>query len=179
MWTLARSIPKSMRDPGRRPDDEDKSFTCWKPLPSSVSKKDLRKLAAFLDRPLPPSYRYFLQQWHFVEIYMDQGNVKFFPNLPGKLTSKFRKIINKYYGYDKLPGRGFLPIADYGDWGVVCFDARQAAPDSDYPVVVLDHDDGYTDPLSYTANFLEMFERERDGCAWMGDGWKQFPDGSQ
>jgi hypothetical protein len=172
MWAYVKNIPKGMRDLARRPDDDDdESSCCWKPIPGTVSEKDLRQLTSFFVHPLPLSYRYFLQQWHFIDMYLNQNDVRFFPNLPHQLTRKFREIIDKFYG--GLPQRGLLPIANFGDWGVVCFDARKPIPDSDYPVVVLDHGDGYTNPMNYATTFREMFERERDGWVWVGvSAWK-------
>ncbi|GGB19456.1 SMI1/KNR4 family protein [Puia dinghuensis] len=167
-------IPRSMIDLAH-PLEGDEEYACWKPIPGTFNDKDLKALESLYGHPLPVSYLYFLQQLHFIELYMDQNSLAFFPSFPRQLASGFRDILKKYY--PELPARGFLPFANYGDWGVACFDARQPAPANDYPVVVLDHEDGYTNPMPYTASFLEMFERARDGFIWLGvPGWQPDPN---
>jgi len=173
MSEYVKNIPKSMRDRHRHPDDDsDKFYACWKPIPSTVTDKELKELESLFGHPLPLAYRYFLQQWHFIKLYMNQNNFCFFSSLPSQLASKFKEILKKYYA--GLPQRGFLPIANFSDWGVACFDARRPVPGNDYPVVVLDHEDGYTNSMTYAANFEEMFQRERGGWIWLGaPGWKR------
>ena len=164
-------IPRSMIDL-EHPLEADEEYACWKPIPSTFTDKELKALESLYGYPLPAAYLYFLQQLHFIELYMDQNSLAFFPSFPRQLASGFKDILKKYFPH--LPARGFLPFANYDDWGVACFDARHPAPDNDYPIVVLDHEDGYTRPMPYTNDFLEMFARARDGFIWLGaQGWKK------
>ncbi len=171
MAQSAEIIPSDMVDTSRTLEDDDE-YLVWKPIPSTVNENQLQELEAFLGHPLPPSYRGFLQKLHFLEFYLDQNSLSFFPSFPGQLNSGFEDIINGYY--DNLPPRGYLPFANYGDWGVACFDANVAAAGHEYPVVIFDHEDGYTKPLPYTNNFEEVFERAAHGYIWLGTpGWKK------
>jgi hypothetical protein len=154
----ARDIPKTMLDRDRLRDDS--FYAAWKPIPSTFRDKDLKALEGLYGYPLPPSYRFFLQQWHFIALYMDGNDLRFFPSIPKELVSGFKKILRTFY--PDLPKRGFLPFANYGDWGVAAFNAHALAPDHEYPVVILDHDDEYTKPTAHAANFLGMFEKLKD-----------------
>ncbi|HVV03015.1 MAG TPA: SMI1/KNR4 family protein [Puia sp.] len=176
LYERVKDIPRRMRDHARDPEDkDDDEYGCWKPIPSTVTDKEFRHLERLLRHPLPASYRYFLQQWHFMELGLDQHSLLFFPSRPGRLVRGHRGILKKYY-----PGevdRGLLPFANYGDWGVACFDARRPAAGNDYPVVLLDHEDGYTNPVSYAANFEDVFRRTSDGFIWIGvGGWVRDPN---
>lgn len=174
LMSTIKKIPKSMRDRERVLEDDDE-YTCWKPIPSTFTDKDLKKLESFLGHPLPEAYRFFLRQWHFIELYMDQASLLFFPSVPHELVSIFKGILKKMY--KGLTKRGFLPFANYSDWGVACFDARQPVPGNDYPIVILDHEDGYAAPMSYTTSFLEMFKKEKDALIWLGvPGWQPDPN---
>lgn len=98
--------------------------------------------------------------------------LEMFEPISDQLVAAFSEMLTKYYM--GLSRRGFLPFANYGDWGVACFDARQPTAHNNYSVIVLDHEDGYSNPMAYTANFQEMFERAKSGWIWLGaPGWKR------
>lgn len=174
MAHLAKLIPRSMLDRDQ-PLKGDKEYARWRPIPGTFSDKELAALESLYKHPLPPSYRYFLQQLHFITLYTDQNNLRFFPSFPRQLASGFRDILEKYY--PGLTRRGFLPFANYGDWGVACFSTHAQARGNEYPVVILDHENGYIGAMPYTATFMEIFQREKGGWVWLGvQGWNRRED---
>ena len=177
---LAAAIPASMVDEVRALEKgKGSEWTYWLAIESTVSARDLGQLEQFFGRSLPASYKLFLQHRHFVELELGERSISFFKNRPGSLLSDVRAQVEA--NYEDLPSRGLLPFAALSDYGVVCFDARLPEPDSDYPVVTLDHEDGFEHVEFYVSSFLELFEefephledwikrmRERDAQASRG-----------
>jgi len=173
MAHYAREIPKSMLDPNRLRDDS--YYAAWKPIRSTFSDKELKALEKLYGYPLPPSYRHFLRQWHFLQLILDGASLRFFPSVPKQLAKGFGKILQTYYW--QLPKRGILPFANYSDWGVAAFNAHSLVHENEYPVVILDHDDGYTKPMTYTENFMGIFEKMKAGLCFLGKpGWQPDPN---
>ena len=150
---ITEQIPQVMLDTSKPEDEYGYSF--WLPIDSTISDKEISELELLFKHKLPPSFKYFLKQKHFIELHLEQ-NADFFPILPGQLTSKFKEIIDTYYW--TLIKRNYLPFANYGDWGVLSFNANKKSMDDDYEIVILDHDDEYQKTQRYADNFLKMFE---------------------
>src|SRR5882757_5980325 len=76
---ITELIPEAMLDKTKKHDNEEYSW--WIPTPSTITTKDLSELEALLGHPLPGSFKYFLQQRHFVELDLGGYGIRFFPNL--------------------------------------------------------------------------------------------------
>lgn len=150
---ITELIPASMIDTSRQSKYQDISY--WLPLPGTVTDDDATELETFYGHSLPDSYKFFLRQRHFVELYLG-GNISFFSNFPGQLTSTHKEIVEDRF--QELPDRHYLPFAFVEDHGVLCFNANTPSPIHDYPIVLFYHDDGYTDEEFYAKNFLNMFK---------------------
>ena len=150
---MTERVPKEMLDHSRDKDQKDEDYSFWLPLKSNVSEKEISGLESLLRNKLPASYKHFLQERYFVDIHFT--DVDFFSNLPGLLVSAFREKIDNYY--PQLPRKNYLPFASYKDYGVLAFDANKNAVDNEYEIIVLDHEDDYTTPQFYAANFLSLF----------------------
>ena len=149
-------IPGIMLDDSRPEDANGYSF--WLPIASRVNDKDLSAVENFFHHPLPPSYKYFLQQHYFLELPLHDDSpfyIDFFYNLPSALLAVFNEKVEKYYS--ALPGRNYLPFADYVNYGVLAFDANEPAAGNEYKIVLLNHEDDYSRPIFYAAGFTEMF----------------------
>lgn len=149
---FTEKIPDSMLDKSKNADDEEYSF--WVPIKSSTTQDEISSLEKLLKHQLPGSYKYFLLQKHFIELHLG-GGPRFFSHIPNKLVSTFSKILKTYYS--DLIKKNYLPFADFGDWGVLCFNANNVTPDNDYEIVILDHEDGYNKPTAYAKSFIDMF----------------------
>lgn len=150
---ITELIPDSMIDETKENGGEGWSY--WKPLPSAVTEKEIAQLESYFKHKLPESYKFFLHQKHFIELYFGQYSIRFFSNLPAELVPHFEETIKELYW--NLPKRNYIPFAHLSDYGVLCFDANKKVTDNDYPVVEFNHEDGYHQPELYSKNFLEMF----------------------
>ncbi|MGO8056439.1 hypothetical protein, partial [Rhizobium leguminosarum] len=63
---ISEIIPASMRDMNKSND----AFSYWKAIPSTVTTEDLNQLELYFGRPLPESYKYFLKQRHFIDLFL-------------------------------------------------------------------------------------------------------------
>ncbi len=148
---MTEFIPKEMLDSGKSEDESGYSF--WIPLKSAVTEKELSDLELLFGHTLPCSFKYFLKQRYFMEIHFD--NIDFFSNLPGIIVPVFKEKIDTYY--PALPGKNYLPFANYGGYGVLAFNTNKNAVDNEYEIVILDNEDGYKSTAFYASNFLSMF----------------------
>jgi hypothetical protein len=149
---LTEEIPKSMLDKTKEPDDEGYSF--WLPIDSTVTDNEILELEKLFGHKLPDSFKFFLKQKHFIDLHLGQ-DPDFFNLLPGRLQKNYKEIIDTFYW--TLLDRNYLPFANYGDWGVLCFNANISSSTYDYEIVILDHDDNYQNQKIYAINFLSMF----------------------
>jgi hypothetical protein len=146
-------IPEIMLDKSKEFDDE---CSYWIPIESTISEKEVIDLEELFGHPLPESFIFFLRQRHFMELYLGSRPINFFSIFPGALSSKFKEIIEMLYW--NLLERNYLPFAHVSDWGVLCFDANVKSEKNDYPVIMLDHEDDYSEPTLYAKNFEDMFK---------------------
>jgi hypothetical protein len=131
---LLPAVPEDMQVKGEvDPDDSD--WFVWRMLPSTVSEKDLAKLAAKLPAPLPPFYKSFLASRFVLDL--DQGDYTL-PSLPSdKPLYEVASLLRQDFAH----GAGFMQFGQARGCGdPLCFDIQRPTPDGDYPVVVFNHD---------------------------------------
>ncbi len=56
-----------------------------------------------------------------------------------------------------LLGRKYIPIANYSDYGVICFDANITGLENEYPLIWLDHEDGFEQEQPLAKSFIHLF----------------------
>ena len=44
------------------------------------------------------------------------------------------------YPREYLIDKGYVPFADWSDWGLLCFDTNRNTNDHNYPIVLWDHE---------------------------------------
>jgi len=130
----------------------------WKAVDSTVTDEDILEIENFLKHSLPESYKEFLKYKHFYEL--DSPEVIFFRFPIRDWKREFRKIYS-YEFAEHLISNNYLPFADYADWGTLCFDANIKAEDNEYPIVLVDHDYYFEEPVQadfFAKNFVEMLK---------------------
>ena len=152
LLAIDEQVPEIMHDVEKTTDIEDCAF--WKPLDSSITEIEIKELEEYFGHEVPATYKMFLQHKHFVELQLG-GGIDFFPNVPGRLITQTKGIIDEYY--PSLIERNYLPFARLGDHGVVAFDANKESAGNNYPIVTFTHDDEYDVPEEYAMNFEDMF----------------------
>lgn len=119
----------------------------WKPIPSTVTERDLHELESSMGLRYPDLYKEFLRYKHFYDFWSEQ-EINFFSH--GIYEWKDNLLKRYFASWDptKLIEQGYIYFADYSDWGIICFDTTNQRPeDNDCPVIMIDHDLLYNEPL--------------------------------
>ncbi|RZK30098.1 MAG: SMI1/KNR4 family protein, partial [Hymenobacter sp.] len=119
----------------------------WKPIPSTVTERDLHELERRMGLRYPALYKEFLRYKHFYEFWSEQ-EINFFRH--GIYEWKDNLLAHYFASWDpaKLIAQGYIYFADYADWGIICFDTTKQRPgDNDCPVILIDHELLYEEPL--------------------------------
>ncbi len=148
------NIPDSMLNADKLCEFEGCAY--WNAIPSTITDAEVQEMESYLRHKLPKTYIHFLKYRHFIELQLGRYSILFFESLPQRFLSDLKNKIDTYYW--NLIERNYLPFADFSDFGVLCFDANARAIDNDYPVVLFNHEDGYSESERYAPNFEAMFE---------------------
>ncbi|MFC6999511.1 SMI1/KNR4 family protein [Rufibacter roseus] len=154
LFAPEEQVPPGMLDLDRKGDLEYSVF--WKPINSTVTDVEIKKLENYFGHELPTAYKNFLKHRHFLELQLGEYGVSFFKSIPEKLVSDTKEEIEEYYW--NLIERNYLPFAQLSDYGVVAFNANKESTENDYPIVTLTHEDEYEETEEYAANFEGMFK---------------------
>lgn len=144
----------------------------WKeklPKISTVADAELAGLEAVLSHKLPIDYIDFLKHKHFNELIINEAS--FCRHLEGSWQGSLKKMIFNGYPRKYLIDRGFIPFADWSDWGLLCFDTSRGFINADYPVVIWDHEKPDWNEL-FGHNFKMAIKRldKKDNESRAGDG---------
>lgn len=133
---LPKNIEPEMANPEKPMDD--KGWQKWYPVDSTVSDPEIENLEAQLGYKLPTSYKAFLKHKHFYELYIYEARFS------GQEIRKWRRhlVDMAFDGYPRefVIDKGYIPFADWSDWGLLCFDTNKPSADNEYPVVLWDHE---------------------------------------
>ncbi|ANE51948.1 SMI1/KNR4 family protein [Flavisolibacter tropicus] len=121
----------------REPVDNE-GWQKWYPINSTVTDSEIEDLENQLNYGLPASYKAFLKHKHFYELYISEAHFS------GQEIRKWRRhlVDMAFDGYPRefLIDEGYIPFADWSDWGLLCFDTNNKNIDNEYPVVLWDHE---------------------------------------
>jgi hypothetical protein len=116
----------------------DEGWQKWYPIDSTVTDSGIEDLEDRLTYRLPTSYKAFLKYKHFYELYISEAHFS------GQEIRKWRRhlIDMAFDGYPRefLIDKGYIPFADWSDWGLLCFDTNKGNIDNEYPIVLWDHE---------------------------------------
>jgi hypothetical protein len=129
-------IESEMTNPNEPRDEE--GWQKWYPIDSTVADSEIEELEQQLNFRLPGSYKIFLKHKHFYELYISEARFS-----GQEIRNWKRHLINRAFdGYPRefLIDKGYIPFADWSDWGLLCFDTNKLSADNDYPVVLWDHE---------------------------------------
>jgi len=145
---IVGKVESEMSDPGNDPKAE---WQTWLPIKSTVTDGDIVEIETQLGHKLPPDYVAFLAHKHFYELYINEAS---FCRHPIRTWKKHLADMS-FDGYPReyLIDRGWIPFADWSDWGHLCFDTT--ASTVDYPIGLWDHEQpDILEPKH--QNFFEM-----------------------
>lgn len=143
---LPGKVEDEMAEPSQ---DKGEEWRIWYPIDSRVTKQEVEEFENQIGHELPEDYKVFLTYKHFYELQIFEAS---FCSHPVKIwREKQMKKIFDYFPTEFLIDKGYLPFADWSDWGLLCFDTNRNKLDNNYPIVLWDHDialeieDRYTD----------------------------------
>jgi hypothetical protein len=154
------NMPQEMIDQTKEKTDD---WVPWKPIKSTATDSDLIEIEKLTGKQFPESYKAFLKYKHFYELDAPNPMEVVFFRHPIK---DWKNEFTKYYSYDwvkeKLIAKGYIPFAGHQDWGIVCFDTNRNNEAGEYPIVMIDHELIYDDPIpteDFGENFIDMIEK--------------------
>jgi hypothetical protein len=129
-------IEPEMANPNEPMDNE--GWQKWYPIESTITDSELEGLEAQLTFKLPVSYKAFLKYKHFYDLYIYEAHFS------GQEIRNWRRHLldMAFDGYPQefLIDKGYIPFADWSDWGLLCFDTNKPTEGNEYPIVLWDHE---------------------------------------
>jgi hypothetical protein len=150
-------MPEEMIDKTRKGN---KDWIPWKAVPSRVTNEDIKELENRIGLKYPDLYVEFLKYRHFYEL----NNLKEITFHRHCIRDWKQELVNMYFHSwkpDQIIGEGYIPFANYSDWGIICFDTNTTADRSRYPIVMIDHEVLYDEPVpkeKLYSSFIEMIK---------------------
>jgi hypothetical protein len=141
------TMPVEMRDETRVVK---RDWLPWKPIPSTVTEHDMHEVEGQIKLRYPDLYKELLCYKHFYDLSCEQEEqeISFFRHGIYEWKDRLLRAYFNSWEPSKLIGQGYLYFADYEDWGIICFDTNNQRPeDNDCPIVLIDHELLYDEPL--------------------------------
>lgn len=144
-------IDPEMTMPNEPIDNE--GWQKWFPIKSAIIDSDIDEIEKQLGFTLPTSYKAFLKYKHFYDLHISEAH---FARLD--IRNWKQNLLNMVY--DNFPtefliDKGYIPFADWNDWGVLCFDTNGLTQNNDYPVILWDHDN-WEEYQPFAENFEQL-----------------------
>lgn len=132
----------------------------WKSISSKVTDKDILEIESKIKLKYPELYKDFLKYKHFYEL-ENVAEINFFKHCVRDWKSNLTEYYFDYWEPEELIKKGFIPFADYSDWGIVCFDTNRMN-NNDCPIVMFDHETLYDEPVTFEElyNSFELMASE-------------------
>jgi hypothetical protein len=118
--------------------DKEEEWRIWFPVESKVTDSEIEEFESRLGLKLPSDYKIFLKYKHFYELQISEASFCRHP-INTWLTNQIEMIFDGY-PTEYLIEKGFIPIADWNDWGLLCFDTNRNKGDYNYPIILWDHE---------------------------------------
>jgi hypothetical protein len=151
--TLPVQIEPEMTDQNQN-KIEDWNF--WYPINSTVTDSEIEDFEKQVGYVLPTDYKTFLKHKHFYELHISE--VSFTSHPVNTWRVKQTEIIFEGYPAEYLIEKGYLPFANWSDWGLLCFDTNSNKEDNNYPIVLWDHEIADEVEPKYT-DFLDLMNK--------------------
>ena len=132
---LPIQIEPEMSDPTQ---DKSEEWRIWFPIESKVTDAEILEIESRIGYKLPDDYKTFLKHKHFYELHISE--VSFCRHPVNVWRAKLTEMIFDGYPTEYLIEKGYIPFADWSDWGLICFDTNRNQSDKNYPIVLWDHE---------------------------------------
>jgi len=148
-----RDIEPEMAD-AEGPDEE--GWTTWYPITSTATDDEIENIERTIGHALPPSYKVFLKHKHFYELHIAEAEFDD-QEIRGWKASLVNMAFNEW-APELLIKKGYIPFANWSDWGMLCFDTNHPVEDNEYPVILWDHDD-WANYQPFSEGFQQLLEK--------------------
>jgi hypothetical protein len=144
--TLPTDVEPEMADPNQ---DKNATQHIWFPIDSTVTDAEMEEIEDRIGHTFPNDYKTFLKHRHFYELQISE--VSFCAHPVNTWGESLTEMIFDGYPTEFLIEKGYIPFANWSDWGLLCFDTNRNKDDKNYPIVLWDHEiaeefqDQYTD----------------------------------
>ena len=146
------AVPEAMRT-GEVQDD----WQYWRAINSTVTDEDIEETERLLGVRISKQYQELLRHKHFIELHIGEASI--FRHPVDTWKSDIAKAVFGGYPKELLIEKGYLPFADYSDWGLLCFRVTEQNADGEYSVYRWDHES--PEKFEYFASDLRSaLERE-------------------
>lgn len=152
MFLPHSNMPLEMIDNPINPNND---WIPWKAIPSKVTDQDILELENKIELKYPGLYIDFLKYKHFYEL-ENIADITFFKHCVRDWKNYLLDQYFEYWDPEELIYKGFIPFANYSDWGIVCFDTNRSNS-NDCPIVMFDQETLYDQPVAY-EDLYESFE---------------------
>ncbi|WP_276483444.1 SMI1/KNR4 family protein [Paraflavitalea pollutisoli] len=132
---LPVNVESLMVDPNQDKNDE---WQSWLPVESTVVDEEVVEFEGRLGYKLPSAYVAFLKHKHFYELHISSASFCAHPS--DSWRARLTEMVFDGYPREFLIDKGYIPFADWSDWGLLCFDANKHVLDFNYPIVLWDHE---------------------------------------
>ncbi len=126
-------IPKEMIT-SKTEDD----WNYWKAIESKVTDEEIKELEEYLNVTFPPTYVELLKYKHFIELQI--GEVSVLPHPSFGWRASITDAVFGGYPRELLIDKGYMPFANYSDWGLWCFGLKEKNEVGEYPIYQWDHE---------------------------------------
>lgn len=150
---LSTQIETEMSDINQ---DMSEEWRTWFPVNSKVTDEEIIELENRIGYKFPEDYKTFLKHKHFYELQISE--ISFCEHPVNSWRASLTEMIFDGYPKEFLIDKGYIPFANWSDWGMLCFDTNKNQDDKNYPIVLWDHELGNEVQYQY-ENFYDMIEK--------------------
>lgn len=125
----------------------------WFPIDSTVTDEAITAVEKQLGYKLPNRYIAFLKHKFFYELYIFEA--RFSEHVINQWQQQLPDMAFDGYPREFLIDKGYIPFADWYDWGMLCFDTNGKNADFDYPIIMWDHE-RWDEYEPFSNNFHEL-----------------------
>ncbi|MCD0457121.1 SMI1/KNR4 family protein [Chryseobacterium sp. LC2016-27] len=136
--------------------DMSEEWRTWFPVNSKVTDEEINDIENRIGYEFPEDYKTFLKHKHFYELQISE--VSFCEHPINIWRTSLTEMIFDGYPKEFLIDKGYIPFANWSDWGMLCFDTNKNQNDKNYPIVLWDHE--LADEVQYQyEDFYDMIEK--------------------
>lgn len=153
-------IEPEMTGPSMDEEEDDEEWQTWLPIDSKVTDEEIEELESRVGYKFPDDYKSFLKHKHFYELQISEAS--FCEHPVNTWRASLSEMIFDGYPREFLIDKGYIPFANWGDWGLLCFDTNRNKDDHNYPIVLWDHEvaDEFEDKSSSFYDLIIQLDKE-------------------